>query len=162
MKGTAAHGQDGPDTAGVAAPPPLLFVAGLGAGLLIDRARPAPRLPGVAGRSVGLPLLAAGVLLIAWAVRTMHQAGTPAPPYQPTVAVVIEGPFRFTRNPIYLGMTLCYLGITLLLNRLWALALLPAVLAALHRGVVAREEAYLEQRFGEPYRRYYQGVPRWL
>lgn len=162
MKETAWPEKAGPDTAGVAAPPPLFFVAGLGAGLLIDRARPAARLPDAARRTVGLPLLVAGVLLIGWAVRTMHQAGTPAPPYQPTVAVVTEGPFRFTRNPIYLGMTSCYLGLTLLANRLWALALLPGVLAALHRGVVTREEDYLEQRFGEPYRRYRQGVPRWL
>jgi protein-S-isoprenylcysteine O-methyltransferase Ste14 len=162
MKGPAGHGEAGPDTAGVAAPPPFFFVAGLGAGLLIDRARPAPRLPRGARRTLGLPLLAAGVLLIGWAVRTMYQAGTPAPPTQPTVTIVIEGPFRFTRNPIYLGMTLCYIGLTLLSDRLWALALLPAVLAALHRGVVVREEGYLEQRFGEPYRRYRQGVPRWL
>ncbi len=162
MKGTASHGKAGPDTAGVAAPPPLFFVAGLGAGMLADRFMPAPRLPRAVGRAGGLPLLAAGVLLIGWAVRTMHQAGTPAPPYRPTVTIVIEGPFRFTRNPIYLGMTLCHIGMTLLSNRLWSLALLPGVLAALHRGVIAREETYLELRFGEPYRRYRQGVPRWL
>lgn len=152
-----------PDTAGVIAPPPLLFAAGLAAGLLADVAKPAPRLPSAAWRVAGgLPLLAAGLLLVGWAARTMHRAGTPVPPTRASVALVVEGPFRFTRNPVYLGMTLCYAGVALLLDRLWVLAPLPGVLAALQRGVVAREERYLERRFGEAYRRYRQGVARWL
>ncbi|MGH2351337.1 MAG: methyltransferase family protein [Chloroflexota bacterium] len=151
-----------PDVAGVIAPPPLLYAAGFGAGLLADLALPSHRLSLPLRRVTGLPLLAGGILLAGWAIRTMRHAGTPVPPTEPATALVTEGPFRFTRNPVYLGAALCYAGLALLLNRLWSLALLPAVLAIVQGGVVLREERYLERRFGAPYRRYRDRVPRWL
>ncbi|MFI5210728.1 MAG: methyltransferase family protein, partial [Gemmatimonadales bacterium] len=69
---------------------------------------------------------------------------------------------RFSRNPMYVGMTLLYLGIALWANSLWPLLLLPAVLVVMRRGVIAREEAYLERRFGDEYRSYRARVRRWL
>lgn len=162
LHGEPARGQERPDVAGVVAPPPLILAAGLGAGVLADVALPWLRPPAPLRRLLGAPLLAAGVLLAAWAVFTMRRAGTPLNPAQPSTALVTDGPFRLSRNPGYLSLTLAYLGLSFLLGRGWPLALLPGVLAVVQRGVVAREERYLERRFGDAYRRYRQRVPRWL
>lgn len=158
----SAPAQASPDVAGVLAPPPLIYAAGFAGGLLADRVLPLPRLPRTARQALGAPLLAKGALLVAWAALTMRQAGTPVRPTRPSRALVTHGPFRFTRNPVYLGAALAYAGLALLLNRLWPLALLPVVLGVIQQGVVRREERYLERRFGDAYRRYCAGVPRWL
>jgi protein-S-isoprenylcysteine O-methyltransferase Ste14 len=92
----------------------------------------------------------------------MKRAGTNIRPDQPTLAVVSDGPFRFTRNPLYLALTGLYVGITLLADALWPLLLLVPVLVVLQWGVVAREERYLEAKFGEPYRAYKARVRRWV
>jgi protein-S-isoprenylcysteine O-methyltransferase Ste14 len=157
-----AHDEQAPDVAGVLAPPPIFFVAGLAVGLLLDRLRPLPRLPRAARRGLGPPLIAAGAGLVLWSGATMHAAGTEAIPTRPSTVLVAHGPFSFTRNPIYLGFTLIYIGLALVLGRLPPLVLLPAVLAAFQKGVVEREERYLERRFGAPYRAYRQRVRRWL
>ncbi len=83
-------------------------------------------------------------------------------PWRPTTALVVGGPFRFTRNPMYLGTTLLYIGIAILAQALWALVLLPFVLMIVQRGVIEREERYLEGKFGADYLRYKQRVRRWL
>jgi protein-S-isoprenylcysteine O-methyltransferase Ste14 len=101
--------------------------------------------------SIGLPALIA-----------FHRAGTSAKPWRPATALVLTGPYRFTRNPMYLGFTLLYLGITLWVNSVWPLLILPVVVVVMDRGVIAREEAYLEARFGEEHRRYKARVRRWV
>ena len=83
-------------------------------------------------------------------------------PYEPTTALVTEGPYCFTRNPLYLGLTLTYGGISALANALWATLLLPFVLVVMRRGVIDREERYLERAFGEEYIRYKARVRRWI
>ena len=148
----------GPD---IIAPPPLLFAGPWLVGFLLDRLLPLPRLPLVL-RLVGLPLTAAGVALIAWFFVTMRRAGTPVDPREAPTALVQSGPFRFTRNPAYIGWTLLYLGLTLLAGGRWALVLLPAVLFAVDRGVIQREERYLEKQFGADYREYLGRVRRWF
>ena len=92
----------------------------------------------------------------------MKRAGTNIRPDQPTLAIVSDGPFRFTRNPLYLALTGLYAGIALLVNALWPLLLLAPVLAVLRWGVIAREERYLEAKFGEAYRAYRSRVRRWV
>ena len=92
----------------------------------------------------------------------MKRAGTNIRPDQPTLALASDGPFRFTRNPLYIAVTGLYLGIALLVNALWPLVLLIPVLAVLRWGVVGREERYLEAKFGEPYRAYKARVRRWI
>ncbi len=92
----------------------------------------------------------------------MHRAGTNVNPYKPTSGLVVNGPFRFTRNPIYLAFTLLYGGIAALVNALWAILLLPILLVIMRCGVIEREERYLEQKFGQEYLRYKERVRRWI
>jgi protein-S-isoprenylcysteine O-methyltransferase Ste14 len=129
--------------------------------LLVDRLLPLPQLPS-ALRLVGLPAMAAGVALGGWFIATMRRAGTPVDPREAPTALVTEGPFQHTRNPAYLGLTLTYVGLSLLTGGRWSLLLLPGVLVAVDRGVIQREERYLEKQFGSDYREYRRRVRRWL
>ena len=153
---------DEQDKAGVVAPPPLIYLGALVFGLLLNRRFPIAFLPRKIARSLGWPLLSGGVLLIGWFEWAMRRAGTPANPYKPVSHMVIEGPFHYTRNPAYLAMTMIYTGIASLANTLWALLLLPVTLLVIQRGVIEREERYLERRFGEEYLRYKARVRRWI
>ncbi|MDQ6636493.1 MAG: isoprenylcysteine carboxylmethyltransferase family protein [Candidatus Dormibacteraeota bacterium] len=146
---------------GVIAPPPLLFLAPLLGGFLLDRLLPLPPLPR-ALRGAGPPLVAAGIGLCGWFVATMQRAGTPVDVTKPPTALVQDGPFRRTRNPGYVGLALGYSGLVLAAGGRWPLILLPGALTVVDRGVIQREESYLEQRFGADYRDYRQRVRRWL
>jgi protein-S-isoprenylcysteine O-methyltransferase Ste14 len=148
----------GPD---IIAPPPLLYAGPLLAGFALDLLLPLPRLPG-ALRLVGLPFLAAGIALAIWFLLAMRRAGTPVDPREATTALVQSGPFRYTRNPAYVAFTLTYLGVSLLAGARWPLVLLPVVLVVVDRGVIRREERYLEVRFGSDYSGYQRRVRRWL
>ncbi|MGH7911238.1 MAG: methyltransferase family protein [Candidatus Dormibacteraceae bacterium] len=152
---TGGHGPD------VVAPPPLLFLGPLLAGLLLDRLLPPPKLPRTA-RALGVPLLAAGLGLGGWFFQTMRHAGTPLDPGQAPTALVESGPFALTRNPGYLAMTLVSGGLSLLLGARWPLLLLPGTLLVVDQGVIEREEAYLQEHFGDRYGSYRSRVPRWL
>jgi protein-S-isoprenylcysteine O-methyltransferase Ste14 len=90
------------------------------------------------------------------------RAGTPTNPYKPSSGIVTEGPFRYTRNPAYLSMTTIYAGIAALARASWAFLLLPVALGVIRRGVIEREERYLERKFGEEYLRYKASVRRWI
>lgn len=150
------------DNAGVVAPPPLIFAGFLGAGLLLNRRRPTPFLPGTLPKLLGWPLVAAGISLALWGVREMRRAGTNVDPYHPTTAIVDRGPYAYTRNPLYVAMALVYAGLSARANALPAASLLPVVLHLVDRGVVRREERYLEGKFGEEYGRYKGRVRRWI
>lgn len=151
-----------PDTAGVIAPPPLIYAGALGAGLLAKALFPATFLPSGAARALGLPLAGSGLVLFVSSLRAMRRAETDVRPYKPTTSIVTGGPYRFTRNPIYLGFTLVYGGISALANSPWAALLLPFVFVLMQRGVIEREERYLERVFGEEYTRYKARVRRWI
>ena len=152
---------DPADTAHVVAPPPLIFALPLVAGLVLHHFRPQTVLPPAWSHLLGPLLLVLGFLGLP-AVLAFRRAGTHPEPWKPTTALVVTGPYRFSRNPMYVGMTLFYLGISLWVNSLWPLLLLPLVLVVVRRGVIAREEAYLERRFGDEYRNYRARVRRWL
>ena len=150
------------DNAGVVAPPPLIYAGPLILGLLLNRKFTAPFLPRGVARVLGWPLLGGGMLLMGWFFRTMRRADTPIDPREPVSRLVTTGPFRYTRNPAYLAMTMIYGGITSLANALPSILFLPAVLLVMRRGVIEREERYLEDRFGEEYLRYKARVRRWI
>jgi protein-S-isoprenylcysteine O-methyltransferase Ste14 len=150
------------DTAGVIAPPPLIYLAGLIIGLGLGYLGPTPFLPRSLAYGLGAVLILVGAWIMIPARRMMLRAGTPIRPTIPTTALVTTGPFRFTRNPLYLGTTLFYLGIAVAARSLWALVLLLVVFAVMQRGVIDREEHYLERKFGADYVRYKERVRRWI
>ncbi|MBV8230410.1 MAG: isoprenylcysteine carboxylmethyltransferase family protein [Planctomycetaceae bacterium] len=95
-----------------------------------------------------------------WAVATFRRLGTTPNPAGPTTALAVGGPYRFTRNPMYLGLVFLMAGLEFLANALWPLVLLPVVIV--RRAVIDREERYLTAEFGEEYLRYKARVRRWL
>jgi protein-S-isoprenylcysteine O-methyltransferase Ste14 len=156
------HMADEQDNAGVVAPPPLIYLGSLALGMLLDRKLRLPFLPRGMRRAIGWPLLGGGMLLMGWFVFTMRRAGTPIDPREPVSNLVTDGPFRYTRNPAYLSMAMIYAGISSLANALSSILLLPAVLLVIQRGVIEREERYLEGKFGDEYLRYKEQVRRWV
>ncbi len=146
----------------VIAPPPLIYGGALAVGLLAKLLSPVAFLPRLIARALGWPLTGGGLLLGLLSYRTLRDAETNVSPYERTTALVTEGPYRFTRNPLYLSLTLVYGGIAALSNTLWATLLLPFVLLVMRRGVIDREERYLEREFGEEYLRYKTRVRRWI
>ncbi len=151
-------------TPGVIAPPPLLFLGGLAIGAALDfgLARLPTGLSDWSQLGAGAVLAAAAAGLAVAAIRRFRRAGTAVEPWRPSTALVTGGVYRFTRNPIYLGLALLYAGSALAPNSGVALVLLPAVLALVQIGVIRREERYLERKFGDDYRRYRASVRRWI
>lgn len=150
------------DTAGVLAPPPLLFALPLLVGLAFSWWRPAPFVPAATRWPMGIILVVAALGLLAWAESAMRAAKTSPIPWRPTTAITARGPYRYSRNPMYLGMAVAYVGIAILADSLWALGLLPVALALVHFGAVVREERYLDRKFGDDYDAYRSRVRRWL
>jgi protein-S-isoprenylcysteine O-methyltransferase Ste14 len=150
------------DTPQVIAPPPLLFAAGLVLGVLAQLAFPVQPLPARLARVLGAALLVGGVVVATWGQCSMARAGTPSNPRRPVRTLVTDGPFRVSRNPLYVATIGVYLGLAFLLNALWPLVLAVPLLCLVHWGVVLREESYLEAKFGETYRSYTAQVRRWL
>ena len=152
------------DNPGVIAPPPLLFAGVLAASLLIDLllTRQPTGLPRAVRITVAILELAAAAALMTGALLGLRRAGTNVEPWRPSTALVTTGVYRFTRNPIYVGMTLIYLAVALAADSLVALLLLAPLLVAVYHGVIAREERYLDAKFGERYRRYKGAVRRWF
>jgi protein-S-isoprenylcysteine O-methyltransferase Ste14 len=152
-------------TAGVIARPPLLFLASLVLGVVLDRLLPLPFPLPVTGRVhwiIAGSLILAGLALATAGIRNFSQAGTPVPTNEPTRALVMTGIHGWTRNPIYLGMFLMYAGIGIAALSPSIFILLLPLAIIIRYGVVAREEAYLERRFGETYRDYKARVRRWV
>ena len=149
------------DNAGVVVRPPLLYGAALAAMLVLRWLRPLPILGGAAFWP-GLALVAFAAGSLVWGRRTLVAGGTNVDPSLPSTAVVTSGPYRFSRNPLYVGLAVVYLGLTLALDSWWGIFLLVLVLVVMHRGVIQREERYLEQKFGDGYRQYRLAVRRYL
>ena len=151
------------DTAQVIARPPLLWGLAVVAGFALDWLMPLRFVPAaVPAGWLGGAVLAIAVALFAWAIATVTRAGSNVPTNKPTTSIVDTGPYRFTRNPIYLGMMLGLAGLAIAFDSLWLLLTLVPFAFVIRYGVVAREEAYLEGKFGERYRRYRIRVRRWL
>ena len=151
------------DTPGVAVFPPLLFGLALAAGLLLGWPFPAHLFaPGDFRLVLGIGLMLAGIAFGFPAVRRFKAAGTNVNPMQPSTAFVATGPYRWSRNPMYVGFILLYVGLGVLTNSVWMIVMLVPVLFILRKGVILREERYLSAKFGDPYRAYCRQVRRWL
>lgn len=146
-------------------PPPLYFVAGIAAGLGLERLAPLPLIPealrvgaGLAGRL----LVAAGIVVILSGMIAFIRARTTMIPNRAASRLVAAGPYRFTRNPMYLGFAVIFLGIVLITDSPWMLLLFPVVILVVSRLVIVREERYLRVEFGDAYADYCARVRRWI
>ena len=153
------------DTAGVIAPPPLIALAALVLGLLLDRLLPAYVLTVLLSLPerivIGAILLAVSAGLAIPALLAFRAAGTHVEPWKPSSAVVTDGIFAWLRNPMYVGLIVGLAGLSVLLASDWTLVMTVVVAPVLHFGVVKREERYLEAKFGNAYRGYKARVPRY-
>ncbi len=153
------------DVANVIIRPPTLFLGGLAMGAILEIFWPLG--PGLVQGSwkpvvIGLFFAACGVALAYHSVRGLLNAGTSFRFDEGTNLVVSSGPYRLSRNPIYIGLVIAYFGLALALTSGWALILLPLCVVVLQRGVILREEEFMARKFGEGYRAYKGKVPRWL
>ncbi len=154
---------DPADTASVIIWPPIAWALAVLAGLAPQWLMPLPFMPApVPAAWVGGMVFVLALALAAWAITTITRAGSNVPTNMPTTAIVQAGPYRFTRNPIYLGMFLGQIGLAIAFDSLWLLVTLVSFAFVIRYGVVAREEAYLERKFGDAYRHYRARVRRWL
>jgi protein-S-isoprenylcysteine O-methyltransferase Ste14 len=155
---------DGVDNANVRFPPPLTYLGALLLGIFVGRAL---NLPGFGIQSDLKVLIGSAVMLIG-AIVNFAGAGlfmrhrTAIIPHKPASRLVTTGIYRWTRNPMYLGIALLYCGLAILFDSILALLLLPFVLLIIQTQVIAKEEAYLERAFGEEYRAYKSRVGRWI
>lgn len=152
------------DHPGVIAPPPLIFIGFLVAGIAADHFVQGPSFALPAWARIGAAALLGGVAfwLIASAIGLFHRAGTASRPWVESTAIVTTGIYGLTRNPMYLAMAMLFAAIALALDIVVAVLFLIPALLVIEFGVIRREERYLEAKFGEEYRRYKARVRRWI
>ena len=141
---------------------PLVYLAGLVVGHFVSWWLPIEALPVRAAWIAGAILFVSGLALGASAMGNFMRSGTTIRPDRASTRLVIAGPYKFTRNPMYVGMAIAYLGVAIADRSLASLLLLPVVLLVIRRAVIANEEAFLERRFGSAYTDYKTKVRRWL
>ena len=149
-------------TTGVILPPPVIYLLFIAAAWILDALLPLELPRNLWTHYFGWGLVDAGLLLMLWAGLLMLWRKTTVNPYGKPARLLSEGPFRFSRNPIYLADTLIYCGIALLWGTLWLWLLLPALIYSMQRGVIVHEERRLAELFGDDYRDYCRRVRRWL
>jgi protein-S-isoprenylcysteine O-methyltransferase Ste14 len=152
----------GSDAPNVRIVPPLVYLAGLVIGLVVTAWVPTQLVPRSVAWGVGALLALCGATLMGSALVQFRRAGTTVRPDRAPVAFVIKGPYRFTRNPMYLGQATLYLGISIAAQSLWMLILLPIVLVIIQHFAIMPEESFLERRFARDYTDYKATVRRWL
>jgi len=150
------------DHSGVVVPPPLIYALFFLVGAGLQRYLPLPRFPQVAGRILGAALALAWLVLTVSSFKSFWASGTSVIPVRPTTALVIHGPYRFTRNPMYLSLLLLYVGLACWFGWVWPLILAPGLVFVINAYVIGREERYLHHKFGQEYQRYQARVRRWM
>ncbi len=143
-------------------PPPVLFLGYLVGAIVLQWLVPFPFPWPIPFRILGGVVLIGGFLLAASAVREMRRMHAAPDRHQPVAALVTTGPFSFTRNPIYLGFLLIYLGFTILAGTIWGIILSPFLIGTVTQWVIHAEENYLDDKFGDEYAAYRSHVRRWL
>ncbi len=142
--------------------PPFVYLGSIALGLVLHLLWPARLVPLSVSTPAGAIVTVLAIALFVSAVRTLRAAGTPIPGNRPTTTIVRTGPYRFSRNPIYLAFSLLQLGISIWVNSVWLLATLAGAAALIYYVVIRREERYLERGFGAQYLDYKASVRRWL
>lgn len=142
--------------------PPLVYLASIILGALIQLFVPVPFFRQTLALPLGASLVVVAIALFSSAVARFRASGTPVPARKPTTTIVRTGPYRFSRNPIYLAFSLFHLGIAIWVNSVWLLATLVGAVALIQYVVIPKEEQYLERRFGTHYLEYKVSVRRWL
>jgi protein-S-isoprenylcysteine O-methyltransferase Ste14 len=142
--------------------PPIVYLIAIVLGTVIHLVAPVPFLPRTVAVPLGVSLVAIAIALFYYSVAKFRAAGTPVPGGQPTTTIVRTGPYRFSRNPIYLAFSLFQLGIAIWVNSVWLLATLAGAVAVINSVVIRREEQYLERKFGAQYLDYKASVRRWV
>ena len=150
------------DNAAVAFHPPILLLMFIGLGFAGRWLISAEFLPYAWTLPIGLPVVVVSLVLFAWAVITMRREGASIPTGEPTDTIVARGPYRFSRNPIYLSMVVLLTGIGVWANSGWFIAFAVLAVVLLNWGVISREERYLERKFGETYLNYKCQIRRWI
>lgn len=147
-------------------PPPLLFVLPFLEGLAVQHFVPIQIVKGVEPTRilmfVGMAEILIALALSAWAIATFRRLQTPVIPRHPARVIAEEGPYRLTRNPMYLGFAVMYLGFAFVVNSLWPLLFLPEAIALTYVFAIKREEQYLTREFGDAYTAYRARVRRWI
>ncbi len=152
-----------PEVANVGiARPPLVYLAAIVVGSVLELAWPTGFLPHAVAIPLGSACVVAAVVLFLSSVGRFRAAGTPVPGNRPTTAIVRTGPYRFSRNPIYLAFSLLQLGIAVWLDSLWLVVTLALAVTIMSMVVIPREERYLERKFGSEYLDYKTRVRRWI
>jgi protein-S-isoprenylcysteine O-methyltransferase Ste14 len=150
------------DNAGVRFPPPLLYALAVLGGYLLNRGWPLPVGEGGLVRALAWVLAAVWLVLTVSSIGNFRRFGTSIVPAKPSAALVVAGPYRFTRNPMYVGLAALTIALGLFMDDWWPIVLVLPVLAVVRVFVIAPEERYLERRFGADYVRYTQRVRRWI
>ncbi|MEW6440669.1 MAG: isoprenylcysteine carboxylmethyltransferase family protein [bacterium] len=150
------------DRAEVITHPPVIYAAAFLVGLLLHAWLPLRFLPGATIVWIAAPLVSIAVFVVLSAVWALTRAHTTFDARKPTTSIVTGGPYRLTRNPAYLSLTLLYIGVAALFNSLAILGMVVPAVVVTHFGVILREESYLERKFGDEYRRYKARVRRWI
>ena len=150
------------DNAGVITIPPIVYLVGLLLGLLIHYFYPIGFLSESVSIGFGVLLTPVAIPIALFAVLALKRAETPLDVRKPTTAIVTNGIYRLSRNPMYVALAFVYLGIACWVNSLWILLLMVPVLVVVDQSIIKREEQYLEQKFGDEYMRYKSEVRRWI
>jgi protein-S-isoprenylcysteine O-methyltransferase Ste14 len=150
------------DRPGVPIAPPLLFVLPILTSLALEWFAPTSFVHGTLRWILGVLIVVAGIALTVGGFVTQKRAGTDPIPFNPSTRIVAHGLYRFTRNPMYVGFALCTLALAILVDSAWMLLAVPIGMFLIDRIVIAREERYLERKFGEQYLNYKRSVRRWI
>ncbi|MEW8276480.1 MAG: isoprenylcysteine carboxylmethyltransferase family protein [Candidatus Thiodiazotropha taylori] len=150
------------DHADVILPPPVIHIVSIGLGGVIGNYFPMPLPHWVILQWIGVMLSVMAIAITLWGMRVFQVSRNPVAPNQPVTRLMVSGPYRFTRNPLYLSLILLQLGVALFFLNGWMVLLLAPVVVFVRYYVVAREEAYLLRRFGTDYQAYQNRVRRWI
>ncbi len=151
------------DSAKVTFPPPFIFLGFLLIGIAVDYVLSwTLGLPVMTRAALAVPLVGGGIMLALAARGLFVRVGTEVKPWKTASAIVDSGVYAYSRNPMYIGMTLMYAGLAVVFGSVGALLLLPSVIGIIRTQVIAREETYLEGKFDDAYRAYKARVRRWV